>query len=118
MSKEATKLSLWESVDKELENLFPADVYEMWFDGLVCKEETDSKIVLTAPNEFNSIWIENNYLDLISKQACSFVGGKVSVLIETAEEQPGGAGEQRLPAPVPDLVLEGLQPPEGQVIAI
>ncbi|MGK0176205.1 MAG: chromosomal replication initiator protein [Lentimonas sp.] len=96
MSKEATKLSLWESVDKELENLFPADVYEMWFDGLVCKEETDSKIVLTAPNEFNSIWIENNYLDLISKQACSFVGGKVSVLIETAEEQPGDSNSANL----------------------
>ncbi len=86
MSNEATQLSLWQSVDKELENLFPADVYEMWFDGLVCKEETDSKIVLTAPNEFNSIWIENNYLDLISKKACHIAGCKVDVLIETAEE--------------------------------
>lgn len=90
MSNEATKLTLWQSVDKELENLFPADVYEMWFHGLVCKEETDSRIVLTAPNEFNSIWIENNYLDLIAKKACSFAGCRVDVLIETAEEQSNG----------------------------
>ncbi len=86
MSEEAIQLTLWQSVDKELENLFPTDVYEMWFDGLICKEETDSKIVLTATSEFNSIWIENNYLDLISKKACHIAGCKIDVRIETAEE--------------------------------
>ena len=89
MSNKTTKLSLWQSIDNELKNLFPSDVYEMWFDGLICKEETDSKIVLIAPNEFNGIWIENNYLDLISKQACGFAGCKVRVQIETAEDQSG-----------------------------
>ena len=89
MSNQTTKLSLWQSIDNELKNLFPSDVYEMWFDGLICKEETDSKIVLIAPNEFNGIWIENNYLDLISNQACSFAGCKVLVRIETAEDPSG-----------------------------
>ncbi len=86
MSNQTTKLSLWQSVDNELKNLFTADVYEMWFDGLICKEETDAKLVLTTPSEFNAIWIENNYLDLISKQACSFAGCKVDVIIDAEKK--------------------------------
>ena len=89
MSNKTTQLSLWKNIDNELKNLFPSDVYEMWFEGLTCKEETDSKIVLIAPNEFNGIWIESNYLDLIAKQACSCAGCKVRVRIETAENQSG-----------------------------
>ena len=78
--------SIWQSIDQALKNLFPADVYNMWFDGLACTEETDSKIVLTAPNEFNAIWIENNYLDIISSQARSFAGAAINIVIEVQEE--------------------------------
>ena len=35
-------LSLWESVNQELKNLFPNDLYDMWFEGLVCTEESDA----------------------------------------------------------------------------
>lgn len=86
MSNPTANLSLWKSVDNELKNLFPADTYEMWFDGLVCEEETNSKLTLVAPNEFNAIWIENNYLDLISKQACSFAGCKINVCVNTPDK--------------------------------
>jgi chromosomal replication initiator protein len=86
MPHSSTNLSLWESVHKELKSLFPNDLYDMWFEGLICAEETDSKLVLTAPNEFNAIWIENNYLDLIAQQARSFAGTAVSVSIEVAED--------------------------------
>lgn len=87
MSDSTTALSLWESVNQELKNLFPDDLYEMWFDGLACIEETDSEIVLSAPNEFNAIWIENNYLDIIAQQARSFAGTAVTVKIEVAEDK-------------------------------
>ena len=59
----------------------------MWFGSLVCEEETNSKIVLRADNEFNAIWIENNYLDLISKQAFGFAGCKVDVSIGAEKPQ-------------------------------
>jgi len=80
-------LSLWESVNQELKNLFPSDLYEMWFEDLACVEESDSKIRLSAPNEFNAIWIENNYLDLISQQARSLAGNPVTVIVEVAERK-------------------------------
>ena len=82
----AVNTSLWQTIDQELKNLFPADIYDMWFDGLSCIEETDSKIVLVAPNEFNAIWIENNYLDIISKQARSFAGSAIDIVIEVQEK--------------------------------
>ena len=93
MSDSTIALSLWESVNQELKNLFPQDLYDMWFEGLVCTEESDAKIVLTAPNEFNAIWIENNYLDIISQQARSFAGTAVTVVIEVAKEPAAESGE-------------------------
>jgi chromosomal replication initiator protein len=80
----SSTLSLWENVNQELKNLFPADLYEMWFHGLVCMEESDSKLVLSTASEFNAIWIENNYLDIIAQQARSFAGTAVNVSIEVA----------------------------------
>lgn len=85
MSKLSPTLSLWENVNQELKNLFPADLYEMWFHDLICIEETDNKIVLTASSEFNVIWIENNYLDIIMQQARGFAGTSVQVKISVAE---------------------------------
>lgn len=94
MSDLSTSLSLWESVDQELKNLFPADLYDMWFDDLVCEEQSESTLVLTAPNEFNAIWIENNYLDVISQQACAFAGAAIRVQVKVAEGV-GDSGVQR-----------------------
>ncbi len=88
MSNLSPTLSLWENVNQELKNLFPADLYEMWFNDLVCKDESDSKIVLLASSEFNAIWIENNYLDIIMQQARSYAGTAVQVKIEVAKVEP------------------------------
>tara|TARA_B110000196_G_scaffold164004_1_gene140934 strand:+ start:78 stop:1505 length:1428 start_codon:yes stop_codon:yes gene_type:complete len=85
-------LSLWESVNQELKNLFPQDLYDLWFEELRCTLESDAKLVLTAPNEFNAIWIENNYLDIISQQARSFAGTAVTVVIEVAKEPATESG--------------------------
>jgi len=92
MSDSTTALSLWESVNQELKNLFPQDLYVMWFEELRCTQDSDAKLVLTAPNEFNAIWIENNYLDIISQQARSFAGTAVTVVIEVAKDQSVESG--------------------------
>ena len=85
MSSTQSASSLWRSTYNELKNLFPQDVFDMWFSDLSCSEETDTKLVLTAKSEFNAIWIENNYLDIIHKQVCGFAGSAVEVKIEVAE---------------------------------
>jgi len=87
--------SLWKSAHNELKNLFPEDVFDMWFSDLSCSEETDNKLVLTAKSEFNAIWIENNYLDIIHKQVCGFAGSDVKVTIEVAESDVAEIADSR-----------------------
>lgn len=83
MSNSAT--SLWESINQELKSLFPADLYEMWFNELKCLEQSESRIVLQAPNEFNAIWVENNYSDVIAQHARAFTGMPVAIEVETIQ---------------------------------
>ena len=87
MPSSPTADTLWQNTNKELKNLFPEDVYEMWFSELVCTLESDSKLVLTTHSEFNAIWIENNFLDIISQQARSFAGTAIEVSIEVEQAQ-------------------------------
>ncbi len=101
MSNSSAAATLWQSTNSELKNLFPAEVYEMWFSDLVCISETDSKLVLTTSSEFNAIWIENNFLDMIAQQARSFAGTAVDVLIEveavgTAKADEAAAASNRI----------------------
>jgi len=88
MSDTSAAATLWQSTNTELKNLFPSEVYEMWFSDLVCTSETESKLVLSTSSEFNAIWIENNFLDTIAQQARSFAGTAVEVLIEVEADQP------------------------------
>jgi chromosomal replication initiator protein len=85
MPSTPTANTLWQNTSKELKNLFPEDVYEMWFSELACTLESDSKLVLTTDSEFNAIWIENNFLDVISQQARSFAGTAIEVSIEVEQ---------------------------------
>jgi chromosomal replication initiator protein len=100
MPDSISTLSLWKSVNQELKNLFPHDLYEMWFDGLTCVEESDTKMVLLAPNEFNAIWIENNYLDIIVQQARSFAGVAVHVTVEVEPDLKVPAGAETAMVPI------------------
>jgi chromosomal replication initiator protein len=97
MSSSPTANTLWQNTTKELKNLFTEDVYEMWFSELVCTLESDSKLVLTTHSEFNAIWIENNFLDVISQQARSFAGTAIEVSIEV-EQAPKAADLDRTAA--------------------
>ena len=77
--------SLWEQVITELKRLFPKDVYEMWFADIDCKAKSEDHLVLKVPNDFNAIWIENNYLDFIQQQVRFFSGSPISVTLEVLD---------------------------------
>jgi chromosomal replication initiator protein len=75
----------------------------MWFRDLVCTEETDSSLILTASSEFNAIWIENNFLDIITQQVRSFSGSAMEVSIEVKCQEGDRSGDGRLAS---DRVVE------------
>jgi chromosomal replication initiator protein len=82
---------LWEKVCEELKRIFPSDVYEMWFSDIVCESFNEDILTLKVPNDFNAIWIENNYLDFIKQHACFISGSPISVrleIIEATKENP------------------------------
>ena len=93
MSSVSTSSALWDAILTELKNVFPSDVFEMWFDPMGCQGLTDDALVLTVPNDFASFWVQDNYLDLLAQHASLAAGRtlKVELVVEeksAAEEKP------------------------------
>jgi chromosomal replication initiator protein len=71
--------SLWETVKCDFKSLFPEDVFQMWFEPVVCVETTADTLTLGVPNDFAAIWIHDNYLDLITQRLRLTAGRMVNV---------------------------------------
>lgn len=76
---------LWNTVLSEIQNIFPLDVFEMWFQPLQCTRVEDDAITIATPNEFASFWIQDNYLDLLQQQTSMAAGRSVRVDIVAME---------------------------------
>jgi chromosomal replication initiator protein len=85
--------SLWETVKCDFKSLFPEDVFQMWFEPVVCLETTGDGMTLGVPNDFAAIWIHDNYLDLITQRLRLTAGRMVNVTLRKAESnaRPNGA---------------------------
>ncbi|GHC02439.1 chromosomal replication initiator protein DnaA [Cerasicoccus arenae] len=88
MLNETVNFQLWDTVKSDFSGLFPDDVYRTWFEPLRCLEETDEGITLGAPNDFAVIWIQDNYLDLITRRLQEAAGRSMtlSVIVDTVTE--------------------------------
>jgi chromosomal replication initiator protein len=93
--------SLWETVKCDLKSLFPEDVFQMWFEPVVCVETTPDTMTLGVPNDFAQIWISDNYLDLITQRLRLTAGRVVNVTLRKTETSvraattPGSSGNGR-----------------------
>jgi len=72
----------------DFKELFPEDVFQMWFEPLQCLETTEESITLTVPNEFAAIWIHDNYLDLITQRLRLNAGRMVNVILKKSGTVP------------------------------
>lgn len=82
--------SLWETVKCDFKSLFPEDVFQMWFEPVVCLETTTDGITLGVPNDFAAIWIHDNYLDLITQRLRLNAGRMVNVTLRKVASNRGG----------------------------
>ena len=73
--------SLWETVKCDFKSLFPEDVFQMWFEPMICIEATADSLTLGVPNDFAAIWIHDNYLDLITQRLRLTAGRMVNVTL-------------------------------------
>src|ERR1700744_5848198 len=85
MSSLSLSPSLWETVKCDFKSLFPEDVFQMWFEPVVCLEATEDSMVLGVPNDFAAIWIHDNYLDLIMQRLRLTSGRLVNVTLRKGE---------------------------------
>src|SRR4051812_30027668 len=77
--------SLWETVKCDFKSLFPEDVFQMWFEPVVCLETSGDSMTLGVPNDFAAIWIHDNYLDLITQRLRLTAGRAVNVTLRKAD---------------------------------
>ena len=100
MSSALLSPSVWETVKCDFKSLFPEDVFQMWFEPLVCLEATADTLTLGVPNDFAAIWIHDNYLDLITQRLRLSAGRAVQVRLRKAESSGGTAAPfEAAPAP-------------------
>ena len=87
MTQTDTADAIWSQIRTALEKLFPADLFEMWFEGLRSVDFQDDHLRLQTGSEFNAIWVENNYMDVMLQQAATIVGKpiKISLLTNATE---------------------------------
>jgi chromosomal replication initiator protein len=85
MPSSALAPSLWETVKCDFKSLFPEDVFQMWFEPVVCVETTGDGIILGVPNDFAAIWIHDNYLDLITQRLRLTAGRMVNVTLRKTD---------------------------------
>lgn len=127
MTQIETADAVWSQIRSALEKLFPADLFAMWFEDLSCVDFQDDHLRLKTGSEFNAIWVENNYMDVMVQQATSIVGKpiKISLLTEAAENAlPAAAGPSDRRAqtvgitserpPIPELDATAKRLPNGR----
>src|ERR1700679_2589316 len=85
--------SLWETVKCDFKSLFPEDVFQMWFEPVVCLESAEDSMVLGVPNDFAAIWIHDNYLDLITQRLRLNAGRMVNVTLRKADAAARSLGQ-------------------------
>jgi chromosomal replication initiator protein len=94
--------SLWETVKCDFKELFPEDVFQMWFEPMVCLDATEDSMALGVPNDFAAIWIHDNYLDLITQRLRLTAGRLVNVTLRKTDATPTPAANNhsshRMPA--------------------
>jgi chromosomal replication initiator protein len=89
--------SLWETVKCDFKSLFPEDVFQMWFEPLVCLETNGDSITLGVPNDFAAIWIHDNYLDLITQRLRLNAGRMVNVTLRKTDSPARASAQPATP---------------------
>ena len=89
--------SLWETVKCDFKSLFPEDVFQMWFEPVVCLDTSGDAMTLGVPNDFAAIWIHDNYLDLITQRLRLTAGRAINVTLRKTDS-PSRPGNGHAPA--------------------
>ncbi|MBK9990881.1 MAG: chromosomal replication initiator protein DnaA [Verrucomicrobia bacterium] len=77
--------NVWETVKSDFKGLFPEDVFKLWFDPIVCLSHNEDTLTLGVPNDFAAIWINDNYLELITQRLRLSTGHAYNVKLKKTD---------------------------------
>lgn len=98
----STPETFWSSLRDNLLEVIPADTFRVWFDNIRVGRLDEDGCELITPNEFSAIWIRDNYLDVIRREADRLVARPftVELLGDIGDESlNGGDRMSSLPTP-------------------
>jgi chromosomal replication initiator protein len=75
---------IWFQLNQEIKLLFNEDLFSEWFKPLVCIEEKTDSLIVETPTDFSAIWIEENYLEILTRKAQDIAGRPMSIEIKVA----------------------------------
>jgi chromosomal replication initiator protein len=84
--------TFWSSLRENLLDVIPADTFRVWFDNMRVGRLDEDGCELIAPNEFSAIWIRDNYLDVIRREADRLVGHPFTIELLGDLSEPEGSG--------------------------
>ncbi|MDR2737653.1 MAG: chromosomal replication initiator protein DnaA [Puniceicoccales bacterium] len=83
----AVNSPLWTVVRGYLEDTFPRDVFRSWFEPLCVLEETPNSLIFGVMNDFTAIWLQENYLDIISNRLRIAAGHDVKISFKVCDRE-------------------------------
>jgi chromosomal replication initiator protein len=95
--------TFWSSLRDNLLEVIPADTFRVWFDNIRVGRLDEDGCELITPNEFSAIWIRDNYLDIIRREADRLVARPFTVeLLGDLGDEPAATGDRISSIPTPN----------------
>ncbi len=99
----STPETFWSSLRDNLLEVIPADTFRVWFDNIRVGRLDEDGCELITPNEFSAIWIRDNYLDVIRREADRLVARPFTVeLLGDIGDESSNGGDRMSSLPTPN----------------
>lgn len=88
-------VELWNALQEQLKAVFSNDIFNTWFKPLECDPEApEGKMVLRTSNEFATLWLQNNYQEILEKKLAQLTEYPLIVEFRTHETKVSAAAPQ------------------------
>ena len=95
--------TFWSSLRDNLLEVIPPDTFRVWFDNIRVGRLDEDGCELITPNEFSAIWIRDNYLDIIRREADRLVARPFTVeLLGDIGNEPSSSSDRMSSIPTPN----------------
>ena len=92
-------MEVWERASAKLRDLLNADTFDRWIAGIVPLRQENSTFYFGVSNDMFSLWLKNNYKDLIVESLTGVTGKRLDVVFESGHDPAPDASEETSDTP-------------------